>query len=169
MLCFYSVWTWIQHWFFKKLCGTTCYQQFLLEMAPKPPGLCARSLLTVSVGWWAYFSLRIRLSTNLACPPQHHFQRLAVSFCSKMLCSEPASCSAGEGQVWTPAGNEFTLKCCPMISTALTAQALPALLLLQSFLGNWLSFPGKQPQVPQVYRGLQSGALKERNIFWHRI
>lgn len=79
-----------------------------------------------------------------------------------MLCSVPASCTAGEGQVWTPAGSELTLKCCPMISTALTAQALPALLPLESFSESWLSFPGKQPRVHQVYRGLQYGALKER-------
>lgn len=127
---FYSVWTWGQHWFFKKLCGTTCHQSFLLEMPPKPLDLCARSLLTVSVGWQASSSLRLLLGTSLAHPPQDHFQPLCVNLYSKMLCSVSASCTVEEGQVWIQAGNGLTLKCCPRISVALTTQALPALMLL---------------------------------------
>lgn len=140
---FYSVWTWIQHWFFKKLCGTTCYPSFLLEMPSKPLDLRARSLFTVSVDWWASCSLRLLLSTNLAPPPLDHFQRLCVNLYSKMLCSALASCAVEGGQVWVQTGNGLTLKHCPTISIALTAQASPALVLLplQYCFGNWLYFP----------------------------
>lgn len=76
-----------------------------------------------------------------------------------MLCGVSASCTIEEGQVWIQAGNELTLECCLMISTALTARALPALMLLPLlyYFGNWLSFPNSQ-----VSRGLQSGTLMER-------
>ena len=107
------------------------------------------------------------LSTNLAPPPLDHFQCLCVSLYSKIICSALASCTVEEGQVWVQTGNKLTLRWCPTLSVALTAQALPALVRLPSqyCFGNWLSFPDSHV-CTKYLEGSSLVHKRKKNIYW---